>query len=389
MDTLVMFGGAVKALGDGRVGGYLITFSDAASPDLTGEYFTKDTDYDLADGDSRSVYYAHGLDEQLGVKKIGRFTAKTDAIGIWVEAQLNLRDEYEKAILDLAAKGKLGWSSGAPAHLVTRKAVETKDGATVREITHWPIAEGSLTPCPAEPRNGAVALKSLSSILGLHPTNHTKALPSGMSYDDLRTLLQDELNEDFPDDDDDPDSWNRGLWIRDVYDDAVVYADEEDLFRRTYQVTAGNDIVWGPEESVVRVTTYVTATDVDEASDGEGDSAMGMPKSFNHGVAPAAMPFAQHIETALAAVDGVIQRGFAINELRIKSGRVFSAVNRKKLQEMHTQMQTAHAAMGTHIATMQALLNETEPAAKSNAGIEQIYLRMLAREAEALGVEIA
>jgi hypothetical protein len=101
------------------------------------------------------------------------------------------------------------------------------------------------------------------------------------------------------------------------------------------------------------------------------------------------MPFAQHIETALAAVDGVIQRGFAINELRIKSGRVFSAVNRKKLQEMHTQMQTAHAAMGTHIATMQALLNETEPAAKSNAGIEQIYLRMLAREAEALGVEIA
>ena len=387
MDTLVMFGGAVKALGDGRVGGYLISFSDAASPDLTGEYFTKDTDYDLADSDTRSVYYAHGLDEQMGVTKIGRFTAKTDAIGIWVEAQLNLRDEYEQAILDLAAKGKLGWSSGAPAHLVTRKAVETKDGATVREITHWPIAEGSLTPCPAEPRNGAVAMKSLPALLGLEPRWHVKTLPSGMSYDDLRTLLQDELNEDFPDNDDDPGSWNRGLWIRDVYDDAVVYADEEDLFRRTYQVTAGNDIVWGPEESVVRVTTYVTATDVDDA--GEGDAGVVMPKSLLPGVAPATMPFALHLASALAAVDGVIQRGFAINELRIKSGRVFSAVNRKKLQEMHTQMQTAHAAMGTHIATMQALLNDTEPPAKKTAGVEQIYLRMLAREAEALGVEIA
>jgi hypothetical protein len=211
-----------------------------------------------------------------------------------------------------------------------------------------------------------------------------------MSYDDLRTLLQDELNEDFPDDDDDPASWNRGLWIRDVYDDAVVYADEEDLFRRTYQVTAGNDIVWGPEESVVRVTTYVTATDVDDAGEGDGgDLTMTMPKGLNHGVAPAAMPFEKHLASALAAVDGVIQRGFAINELRIKSGRVFSAVNRKKLQEMHTQMQTAHAAMGTHIATMQALLNDTEPPAKKHAAVEQIYLRMLAREAEALGVAIS
>ena len=376
-DTLVMFGGAVKALGEGRVGGYLITFSDAASPDLTGEYFTKDTDYDLVDGDTRSVYYAHGMDEQFGVKKIGRFTAKTDAVGIWVEAQLNLRDEYEQAIAGLAAKGKLGWSSGAPAHLVARKAVETKAGATVREITHWPIAEASLTPTPAEPRNGAVAMKSLPALLGLEPRNQTKALPAGMSYDDLRALLQDELNEDFPDDDDDPDSWSRGLWIRDVYDDAVVYADGEDLFRRTYQVTAGNDIVWGPEESVVRVTTYVTATDADDTT--EADT----------GVVPATMSYAKHLDAALAAVNGVIQRGFAINELRIKSGRVFSAANRKKLREMHTQMQTAHAAMGTHIATMQALLNETEPAAKSNAGIEQIYLRMLAREAEALGVAIA
>jgi hypothetical protein len=37
---------------------------------------------------------------------------------------------------------------------------------------------------------------------------------------------------------------------------------------------------------------------------------------------------------------------------------------------------------------MQALLNETEPAAKKTTEVEQIYIRMLAREAAALGVEI-
>jgi hypothetical protein len=400
MDTLIAFGSAVKALGEGRVGGYLITFSDAASPDLTGEYFTKDTDYDLVDGDTRSVYYAHGMDEQFGVKKIGRFTAKTDAVGIWVEAQLNLRDEYEQAIAGLAAKGKLGWSSGAPAHLVARKAVETKAGATVREITHWPIAEASLTPTPAEPRNGAVAMKSLPALLGLEPRNQTKALPSGMSYDDLRSLLQDELNEDFPDDDDDPDTWTPGLVIRDVYDDAVVYADEEDLFRRTYQVTAGNDIVWGPEESVVRVTTYVTATDVDEAGEDDATTMTGTKQAETRTDTTAlkvmlrgSMTFSDHADIAQDAIEGFVDRISGLIAVSTqtadgkKAARPFTAGRHKRLREMHTQMQVAHAAMGTHIATMQALLNETEPAAKT-AAIEQAHMRFLAHQAEALGVEL-
>jgi hypothetical protein len=38
---------------------------------------------------------------------------------------------------------------------------------------------------------------------------------------------------------------------------------------------------------------------------------------------------------------------------------------------------------------MQALLNETEPAAKKTTEVEQLYLRMLEREAEALGVKFA
>jgi phage head maturation protease len=168
MDTLIRYGDAVKALGNGKVGGYLIRFTDESAPDLTGDFFTKSTDFDVEDGDHRSVYYAHGLDRQMGVKKIGTLTITTDDVGVWVESQLTLRDDFEKAIYDLASKGKLGWSSGAPSHLVTRKSIEVKDGATVHELLTWPIAEGSLTPTPAEPRNDAIALKSLPDLLALN-----------------------------------------------------------------------------------------------------------------------------------------------------------------------------------------------------------------------------
>src|ERR1044071_6750288 len=46
-DVLVYYGGAVKALGDGKIGGYLVEFSDPATktgaPDLDREFFAKDT----------------------------------------------------------------------------------------------------------------------------------------------------------------------------------------------------------------------------------------------------------------------------------------------------------------------------------------------------------
>jgi hypothetical protein len=65
-------------------------------------------------------------------------------------------------------------------------------------------------------------------------------------------------------------------------------------------------------------------------------------------------------------VKGVIDRRFDINDLRIKSGRVLSAANRSKLKDMHTQMQTAHAAMASHIGKMGDLLAATDPDAKKD-----------------------
>jgi hypothetical protein len=166
-DTLVYDGGAVKALGNGRVGGYLITFGDATTPDISAErdYFTTKTDYGGEDGappEVSVVLYQHGQDDALKTRKIGRGTLKADEVGVWIEAQLNMRDEYEKAVYGLAEKKKLGWSSGTAPHLVERKAI-VRDGKTVaHEVLSWPLGlDASLTPNPAEPRNHATSLKSL------------------------------------------------------------------------------------------------------------------------------------------------------------------------------------------------------------------------------------
>lgn len=151
-EVLIADGSSVKALPGGKVGGYLVRFSTENDPDLTGEYFTAETDF--GDAEKSPVLFHHGLDDKMGRRKIGSGELKPDEVGVWIEAQLNLRDEYEKAIYEMADKGKLGWSSGTAAHLVDRDQTG--------KILSWPLGlDASLTPTPAEPRNGAVPLKSL------------------------------------------------------------------------------------------------------------------------------------------------------------------------------------------------------------------------------------
>jgi chorismate synthase len=77
-------------------------FGDPANTDLTGDYFTSDTDFDLEDGIGKStVLYHHGQDATLKRRKLGRAALRTDEVGVWIEAQLKLRDDYESAIYGL------------------------------------------------------------------------------------------------------------------------------------------------------------------------------------------------------------------------------------------------------------------------------------------------
>ena len=152
--VLIALGPAVKALGDGRIGGYLVQFGAPDQPDLTGEFFSAETDY--GEATVSDVYYNHGKDARLGLRRLGRADLRKDDVGVWAETQLALRDEYERRIYGMAEAGKLGWSSGTANHLVEREP----QGKAVR-ILRWPLGlDASLTPMPAEPRNRIVALKT-------------------------------------------------------------------------------------------------------------------------------------------------------------------------------------------------------------------------------------
>jgi len=160
-DFLFFEGHEIKGSGDGNVEGLLVPFG---SVDDDGDLFDGETDFDIEPGDRRSGYFRHSLDPRFGNRRIGRGTLAKEAGGILVSGRLNLSDPAVLPVWEAAQKGELGLSSGAPAHLVRR--YEIKGG--VSHVTHWPIAEWSLTPKPA---NRHARILSVKEFLGGAPAS--------------------------------------------------------------------------------------------------------------------------------------------------------------------------------------------------------------------------
>lgn len=174
---------------EGRIGGYLVIWGDPSQRDLQGEYFTPETELGLEWYVQRPVLYHHGLDADLKADVIGVIDRlQPDDVGLWAEAQLDLRGRYVQAVRRLIDRGALGWSSGSLPHLV--------EVATDGRIECWPIVEGSLTPAPAEPRRTDVqTIKSAYAALGLD----VGRLNLGAGDDENHTnerggTMQDEMN---------------------------------------------------------------------------------------------------------------------------------------------------------------------------------------------------
>lgn len=183
-------GDAIKSLGDGRIAGYLVRFSSADTPDLVGDFFTKQT-Y-LGTLDTLDVYYHHGTDPTLKLEVLTRAKITHDDVGAWAEAQLNLANEYQARIYGLVEAGKLGWSSGSAGHLVERESV-----GKAFEVKRWPLVEASLTPTPAEWRNKIVPLKSLitpgAAVLTKADADNTQEVHkenNKMDENELKTLVE-------------------------------------------------------------------------------------------------------------------------------------------------------------------------------------------------------
>lgn len=160
--SLAFDGGAVKALGGGKIAGYGILFTSVLDPDVQKEFFTGATETMTEVGDRRPMLYRHGAHPQLKAKILGKAElTRIDEVGAFFEGEVNTRDEYGKAIYRLAEMGKLGFSTGSLSHLVSKELRE-QDGRKAYEIKCWPIGELSLTPTPVEPRTMAIPVKDIS-----------------------------------------------------------------------------------------------------------------------------------------------------------------------------------------------------------------------------------
>jgi hypothetical protein len=160
-DTLISYGSEIKNLEETsdcwRFGGWLVVFGSHDSSRFKDK-FTAQTDFDIEDGERRGLYYNHGLDSTIKRTKLGDCRVYVKAAGVWIEGQIRKRTDYLKSHAEKIAANieSFGLSSGAPAHLVERKAVPGG-----HEILLWPLAEASITPTPAEPLTGCFSLKAL------------------------------------------------------------------------------------------------------------------------------------------------------------------------------------------------------------------------------------
>lgn len=166
------------------VGGYGVIFG---GEDLYKDTFTEDTDLMLDMVPVKKILYQHGQ-----LKDIDHFIGKsTNEIlrkaGLWVEAQLELHQEYVEEILELIDQKAIGWSSQAAGSLV-------KYADDWKTILRWPIVEYSLTPTPAEPRT--IGVERLRALAGANPG--LKALMPNISrqntYIQLRARIAIALN---------------------------------------------------------------------------------------------------------------------------------------------------------------------------------------------------
>jgi hypothetical protein len=171
-EIVIRFGDEVKATGDGKVRGYLVRFG---GQDLEGDVFSPQCDFGrpmkIGDSVPMNLYYAHGMDPVIGKKAVGTGRIVVKEAGLWYEGQIQMSDQYREMIKKLAVEGRLGFSSGAAGHLVVREKSYAGDSNL---LTVWPLAEASLTPRPAEPRNLAFA-KSLSNFADMIDSNEFKA----------------------------------------------------------------------------------------------------------------------------------------------------------------------------------------------------------------------
>lgn len=157
-DSLVFFGGDVKATGDGKVAGYLVRYGFGPDDaDVQGDYFVPNCDFGLDTTSKFRIYYHHGLDKEFGKRSYGIGEVKGLPDGLWIDGTIDLSTDPGRRLYGLVERGECGWSSGSSDRFVERER-DTKGKSAIKS---WPLNDASVSRKPVDGRNRAIAIKSL------------------------------------------------------------------------------------------------------------------------------------------------------------------------------------------------------------------------------------
>lgn len=195
-----MSGDSIKAIpavnGRRRIGGYIVRFTNQNDTDLHGQWFSKATDFgrEFWSIVGKPVLVEHGLDPAFKSMPIGVFDLeREDDVGIYAEAWLYGKQEYEDMLRKRREQKRLDWTDETIQRKagIVLKAVDTflsmkpkwSSGALpqtvevdedTQHIDVWQPIEASTTHQAAEPDGtDAIAMRSVldevAPILSIQP----------------------------------------------------------------------------------------------------------------------------------------------------------------------------------------------------------------------------
>ena len=185
-------GTAVKQLDSDRIGTYGVIWGDENNKDLTGEWFTPDTEELLDVFKSIGVIpwlFNHAEDGIIKTAVVGIVDKmEPDEYGVWYEAKIKEHDLYKKYVQRFVDEEKLFSSSGT----LPRARKVAKSG----QILRWPIVEMTGTHKPAEWRMLNMPVEEIVGhykSIGIDSLNNNIFNEAAGSEEEQKTKLKIEL----------------------------------------------------------------------------------------------------------------------------------------------------------------------------------------------------
>lgn len=395
-DLLITFGDELKSAGDGRFTGRLVRFSSADDKDLAGDYFTKNTDFGIKDGQTTPIYFNHRLPistrdkKEIVIKaKIGEGALTVDDEGVLIDAIIFNREKYEKAIIKAGKAKKLGWSSGTAKHLVDRD----EDGF----IKTWPLGlDASVTPTPCEPHNDALPVKTYTTV-EFAPVEELDELLQPKPIGSIKGLFQDKLADQTPS------SWQLESVFRDVLRDIASAASTTDITGVSVDVQAK---VQEAANEYVAALVPLAVSQINEHVESDSRDPFYLKSLLDEFIASGSelvsdSNLEEHSRTVVSALTEFARKGGALaeplkafaervkqkQEFRIKAGRVISSANRDKLSELLTLLDSLAAMSKEMRAAVSELVSMAEPK-KPESTMKALRMQTLRLQSRAVGVPV-